>query len=143
MDRPFLLVALERIAEGGCVGTSYVCRELPGDSRGWCAACIAADALESEPAHRLRRLMALATPEPSTPESGETFGMVYDVSAGDDAESVAQAKAILTASPSTSGERCGPCRQFDHRFACNAPGECDCPRCQGICECPEEGESDE
>ena len=32
-------------------------------------------------------------------------------------------------------EPCGYCPNFFDRFRCNAPDECDCPRCQGLCEC--------
>lgn len=30
---------------------------------------------------------------------------------------------------------CTKCAEFFERFQCNAPDECDCPRCQGLCEC--------
>lgn len=30
---------------------------------------------------------------------------------------------------------CDPCSRFFARFRCNTPGECDCPRCQGLCRC--------
>ena len=33
------------------------------------------------------------------------------------------------------GSMCRHCARFFARFRCNAPGECDCPRCQGYCEC--------
>lgn len=32
-------------------------------------------------------------------------------------------------------KRCSKCRRFFARYRCNAPGECDCPRCQGMCSC--------
>lgn len=32
-------------------------------------------------------------------------------------------------------KRCDRCRRFFARYRCNAPGECDCPRCQGMCGC--------
>lgn len=31
--------------------------------------------------------------------------------------------------------QCKYCRDFFARYRCNAPLECDCPRCQGFCEC--------
>jgi len=31
--------------------------------------------------------------------------------------------------------RCHFCEKFFSRFRCNAPDECDCPKCQGMCEC--------
>jgi hypothetical protein len=35
------------------------------------------------------------------------------------------------------GLRCPACEAFFNRgFRCNAPLECDCPRCQGLCICP-------
>jgi len=33
---------------------------------------------------------------------------------------------------------CDFCKRFFARFRCNKPDECDCPKCQGMCECPEE-----
>jgi hypothetical protein len=30
---------------------------------------------------------------------------------------------------------CDKCSRFFARFRCNAPDECDCPKCQGMCEC--------
>jgi len=29
---------------------------------------------------------------------------------------------------------CQLCRDFYARFRCNKPNECDCPRCQGMCD---------
>lgn len=29
---------------------------------------------------------------------------------------------------------CRLCQKFFAQFRCNAPDECDCPRCQGMCE---------
>lgn len=34
--------------------------------------------------------------------------------------------------------KCKPCTEFFAQFRCNAPGECDCPPCQGTCECDRE-----
>lgn len=33
---------------------------------------------------------------------------------------------------------CRHCRKFFSSYRCNAPDECDCPRCQGFCECDKE-----
>lgn len=33
------------------------------------------------------------------------------------------------------GKTCTKCSEFFERFRCNAPDECDCPKCQGLCEC--------
>ena len=33
---------------------------------------------------------------------------------------------------------CRFCKKFFSRFRCNAPGECDCPKCQGLCTCEED-----
>lgn len=33
--------------------------------------------------------------------------------------------------------KCNRCAAFLERFRCNSPDECDCPRCQGLCECDE------
>jgi hypothetical protein len=35
---------------------------------------------------------------------------------------------------------CKYCKEFSARFRCSAEshGECDCPKCQGYCECKEE-----
>lgn len=30
---------------------------------------------------------------------------------------------------------CGYCREFRSKYRCNAPDECDCPKCSGLCEC--------
>jgi hypothetical protein len=30
---------------------------------------------------------------------------------------------------------CRFCKEFFAQFRCNAPDECDCPKCQGYCEC--------
>lgn len=30
---------------------------------------------------------------------------------------------------------CAACEEFFDRFSCNRPDECDCPPCQGTCEC--------
>lgn len=30
---------------------------------------------------------------------------------------------------------CPKCERFLERFKCNAPEECDCPKCQGLCSC--------
>lgn len=35
---------------------------------------------------------------------------------------------------------CRFCEKFFARFRCNAPDECDCPKCQGMCECEREEE---
>lgn len=34
-----------------------------------------------------------------------------------------------------SPARCVPCNEFFLKFRCNSPEECDCPPCQGMCEC--------
>jgi hypothetical protein len=34
-----------------------------------------------------------------------------------------------------SETKCTKCSEFEERFRCNAPDECDCPKCQGLCEC--------
>ena len=34
-----------------------------------------------------------------------------------------------------NGGQCEPCARFFSRYACNQPLECDCPQCQGYCEC--------
>ncbi len=41
-------------------------------------------------------------------------------------------------------QRCRACEQFFARFQCGAAvyGECDCPKCQGYCECNQPGEED-
>ena len=31
--------------------------------------------------------------------------------------------------------QCSKCRRFFAQYRCAAPDECDCPRCQGMCEC--------
>jgi len=31
--------------------------------------------------------------------------------------------------------RCKECKEFFARFRHNPAGECDCPKCQGLCEC--------
>lgn len=36
---------------------------------------------------------------------------------------------------SITKKRCSYCTRFFASFRCNAPGECDCPPCQGICRC--------
>jgi predicted methyltransferase len=28
---------------------------------------------------------------------------------------------------------CEKCKEFFSKYRCNSPGECDCPRCQGLC----------
>ena len=28
---------------------------------------------------------------------------------------------------------CEKCKAFFSNYKCNSPGECDCPRCQGMC----------
>lgn len=33
-------------------------------------------------------------------------------------------------------ERCGNCTEYFASFGHQAGGECDCPKCQGMCECP-------
>lgn len=33
--------------------------------------------------------------------------------------------------------RCEQCQDFFALYRCNAPGECDCPKCQGYCKCHE------
>ena len=35
-------------------------------------------------------------------------------------------------------ERCDYCKRFFAMYRCNAPDECDCPKCQGYCECGEQ-----
>lgn len=35
----------------------------------------------------------------------------------------------------TSRSVCIQCQSFFERFRCNSPDECDCPKCQGTCEC--------
>lgn len=35
---------------------------------------------------------------------------------------------------------CDKCKSFFSRFKCNSPDECDCPVCQGMCECHQETE---
>jgi len=30
---------------------------------------------------------------------------------------------------------CPRCQTFFAQFKCNSPDECDCPKCQGLCEC--------
>ena len=35
----------------------------------------------------------------------------------------------------TCGAQCGHCDKFFAKYRCNTPDECDCPRCQGYCEC--------
>lgn len=37
----------------------------------------------------------------------------------------------------TVPETCIECRKFNSQYRCNAPGECDCPKCQGFCNCSE------
>lgn len=32
--------------------------------------------------------------------------------------------------------KCKKCEAFFSLFRCNSPNDCDCPRCQGYCECP-------
>jgi hypothetical protein len=34
-----------------------------------------------------------------------------------------------------SDNTCKQCEKFFERFRCNAPCECDCPKCSGLCEC--------
>lgn len=34
---------------------------------------------------------------------------------------------------------CKWCREYFKRFRCNAPNECDCPECQGYCQCHASG----
>jgi hypothetical protein len=41
----------------------------------------------------------------------------------------------------TSG-LCSYCARFFTRFRCNKPNECDCPKCQGYCECGETPRAD-
>lgn len=36
---------------------------------------------------------------------------------------------------------CAKCTKFFERFRCNAPMECDCPRCQGYCKCKKGSET--
>jgi hypothetical protein len=38
---------------------------------------------------------------------------------------------------------CKHCREFFARYRCAAAeyGECDCPKCQGYCKCPDEGDN--
>lgn len=40
-------------------------------------------------------------------------------------------------------ETCPKCVKFFARFRCDAPGECDCPVCQGTCTCSDEKSNDE
>lgn len=35
----------------------------------------------------------------------------------------------------TTETTCTKCQQFFERYRCNAPDECDCPKCQGYCKC--------
>ena len=37
--------------------------------------------------------------------------------------------------PTKRKKVCVKCEQFFARFKCNAPDECDCPKCQGMCSC--------
>lgn len=39
---------------------------------------------------------------------------------------------------SDAQEPCDLCQRFFQQFRCNAPEECDCPKCQGMCVCPAE-----
>lgn len=32
-------------------------------------------------------------------------------------------------------QRCKYCERFFSMYRCNKPDECDCPKCQGMCEC--------
>jgi DNA (cytosine-5)-methyltransferase 1 len=32
-------------------------------------------------------------------------------------------------------QHCGRCKRFFPKYRCNSPEECDCPKCQGMCEC--------
>ena len=34
-------------------------------------------------------------------------------------------------------DKCPMCRDFFSKYRCNSPEECDCPKCQGLCECEE------
>lgn len=35
----------------------------------------------------------------------------------------------------TIEKQCERCQRFFSKYRCNKPEECDCPRCQGMCEC--------
>lgn len=37
--------------------------------------------------------------------------------------------------PVRPDRKCGFCKEYFQHSGCNAPNECDCPRCQGYCEC--------
>ncbi|MBK7822954.1 MAG: hypothetical protein IPJ61_18390 [Tessaracoccus sp.] len=55
-------------------------------------------------------------------------------------EQLSEAKWVdaLLAKAAREPERvpqCEKCSAFFSRFSCNAPDECDCPRCQVYCEC--------
>lgn len=38
---------------------------------------------------------------------------------------------------------CRFCDEYFNRFRCGAPDECDCPICQGYCECSQEEDEDD
>lgn len=56
---------------------------------------------------------------------------------------VAQAQAMVDAQP--AAPTCPACQDFFSRFRCSAAThlECDCPRCQGLCECRDQIQNDE
>lgn len=31
--------------------------------------------------------------------------------------------------------KCTKCEEFLSKYSCNSPDECDCPKCQGLCDC--------
>ena len=37
--------------------------------------------------------------------------------------------------PTKRKKVCTKCERFFAQFKCNAPDECDCPKCQGMCGC--------
>jgi hypothetical protein len=45
---------------------------------------------------------------------------------------------VAAAPPAPSAEpvQCAKCNAFFARYRCNKPQECDCPKCQGYCDCP-------
>lgn len=58
-------------------------------------------------------------------------------------ERIATALEKVTKGEEEEAIRCDPCREFFVRFRCNAPLECDCPKCQGLCECEAQNEGEE
>jgi hypothetical protein len=82
--------------------------------------------------HWVGELTRRASGKPDAPEGGIQVGDVMGI-----VTLIEKARNHLKRPAIMALVQCRHCQEFLKRYRHNPDGECDCPRCQGICECRE------